>query len=322
MGFLTKYGSAWGAIPMTGGSVYWVSPGDSYTVDGKSYSASDDNDGLSPERAHRRISRAITLATANAGDVIALLPGAHTTTVALPASKAGISFVGLPYQPEGDGIQSIPQASITGTAAIGVAVTAADVSFYNIRFIPVTQFQAVTFTTAADRLRFKHCMIDMVGVVGHANTKGITGTGATQAPTGLRIQGCYIRAGVATTSSGFAIDVSAAIEYIVEKCVIFHNGFVASAVAWTAACKVNDNAYGIWRDNDLIASNVAVAVTGFIVGVTHTGAGAVQFIRNTTTVNTSGAAFTGWAGADADLCLNYIATVAAGTGGTLITSTT
>lgn len=322
MGFLTKYGSAWGAIPMTAGSVFWVAPSASYIVDGKTYAASDANDGLSPERALLTLSQAVTNATASVGDVICLLPGAHTTSAALAVSKAGLKFVGLPYQPEGDGIQAIPQATVTGTAAIGVAVTAADVSFHNIKFIPVTQFQAVTFTTAAHRLRFKHCMVDMIGVTGHANTKGITGTGATQAPVGLRVQGCFFRAGVATTSSGYCLDISAATEYIVEKCLIYHNGFISSAVAWTAACKVNDNSNGVWRDNDLIASNVAVAVTGFIVGVTMTGAGQVQFIRNTTTVNTSGAAFTGWAAADADLCLNYVATVAGGTGGTLITSTT
>lgn len=322
MGFLTKWGSAWGAIPMTGGSVFWVAPSASYTVDGKAYSASDDNDGLSPERAKLTLSSAVSAATASVGDVICLLPGTHTTAAALAVSKAGLTFVGLPYMPEGDGIQAIPKATITGTAAIGVAVTAADVSFYNIRFVPITQFQAVTFTTAADRLRFKHCMVDMIGVTGHANTKGITGTGATQAPTDLRVQGCYFRAGVATTSSGYALDVSAAVRYVVERCLVYHDGFVASATAWTAACKVNDNSNGIWRDNDLIASNVAVAVTGFIVGVTMTGAGQVQFIRNTTTVNTSGAPFTGWAAADADLCLNYVATVAGGTGGTLITSTT
>ena len=231
MAYLTKYGSLWGAIPMTAGVVHWVAPAASYVVDGRSYDSSDNNDGLSPERAVRTIAQAVLNATASAGDVICLLPGAHTTTAALPVSKAGLTFIGLPYQPEGEGVQAVPQASITGTAAIGVAVTAADVSFYNIKFIPITQFQAVTFTTAAHRLRFKHCMVDMIGVTGHANTKGITGTGATQAPVGLRVQGCFFRAGVATTSSGYALDISAATEYIVEKCMVYHNGFISSAIS-------------------------------------------------------------------------------------------
>ena len=322
MAMLTKYGSLWGAIPMTAGQVIWVAPEASYTVDGRAYDSSDDNDGLSPERAKRTIAGAVLAATANVGDVIALLPGTHTTTAALPVSKAGLTFVGLPYLPDGDQMQGIPKVTITGTGAIGVAVTAADVTFYNIKFVPITQFSAVTYTTAADRLRFKHCMVDMTGVVGHANTKGIISTGATQAPRACRWQGCYFKAGVATTSSGVILDLGACTEFLVENSVIFHDGFVASATAWTSAVKVNDNATGIFRMNDLIASNVAVAVTSFITGVTHTGAGAVQFIRNTTTVNTSGAPFTGWAAADCDLALNYVATVAGGTGGTLITSTT
>jgi hypothetical protein len=89
MGYLTKYGSMWGAIPMTGGQVFWVAPAASYTVDGRAYSASDDNDGLSPERALRTVNRACALATASVGDVIALLPGAHVTPTAAAVSKAG-----------------------------------------------------------------------------------------------------------------------------------------------------------------------------------------------------------------------------------------
>ena len=75
MGYLTKFGNAWGNIPETVGNVYFVSPADSYLLNGLSFSASDDNDGLSPERAIRTIARSIVLATASASDVIALLPG-------------------------------------------------------------------------------------------------------------------------------------------------------------------------------------------------------------------------------------------------------
>lgn len=325
MGMLTKYGTIWGAIPMTGGQVLWVAPGASYTVDGRAYSASDNNDGLSPERALRTIAQAVLNATANAGDVIALLPGAHTTTVALPVSKAGLTFVGLPYNPDsGSALDGVPQVSITGTAAIGVAVTAADVSFYNIKFIPITQFQAVTFTTAAARLRFKHCMIDMQTAVGHANTKGICATGATQAPPDLRFQGCYIKAGVATTSSGYAIDVGASPQWLIDKCIVYHDGAVASAVAWAVAIKVNDNANGVLRENDFIAANLALAgVTKFVEAVAMTGTSTVQAIRNTQSVNTGGLMLDDFAGGDVDLVWNVQATVAGGAATvTLITATT
>ena len=35
-----------GSMPYSAGRIFWVSPGDSYTVDGGSYAASNDNDGL------------------------------------------------------------------------------------------------------------------------------------------------------------------------------------------------------------------------------------------------------------------------------------
>lgn len=322
MAFLTKYGSLWGAIPMTAGQVHWVAPGDSYTVDGKSYSASDGNDGLSPERALRRISQAVTNATANAGDVIALLPGTHTTTAALAASKAGLTFIGLPYVPTDDDDYAVPKATITGTGAIGVAVTAADVQFHNIRFLPVTQFQAVTYTTAADNLLFKNCLIDLKTATAHADTKGITGTGATQAPRNLRFLNCYLEQANSGTTNGYAIDVSAAINFVISKCLILNHGSNASATAWATAVKINDNAYGICKDNIVQSTAVGTGITKVFEGVTHTAAGAIMFLRNVSTVQTGCLLIDDFAAADCDLCNNYVSTVAGGTGGTLITATT
>ena len=322
MGYLTKYGSAWGAIPMTGGVVHWVAPADSYTVDGRSYPASDANDGLSPERAVRRISQAVSNATASAGDVIALLPGTHTTTAALAASKAGLTFVGLPYIPTDDDDYAIPKATITGTAAIGVAVTAADNSFHNIRFLPVTQYQAVTFTTAADNLLFKNCYIDLKTATAHANTKGIAATGATQAPRNLRILNCFIEQANAGVSNGYAVDIGAAINCVMSKCFIWNHGSNASATAWATAVKINDNAYAIFRDNIFQSSAVGTGCTKVFEGVTHTAAGAVMFLRNVTTVQTGALLIDDFAAADCDICNNYVSTVAGGTGGTLITATT
>jgi hypothetical protein len=96
MGFITKYGSAWGDIPKTNGSVFFVSPSDTYTVEGRSYSASNDNDGLSPERAKRTMAGALTYCTANAGDVIVLLPGTHTGSATVAVNVAGVTITGLP----------------------------------------------------------------------------------------------------------------------------------------------------------------------------------------------------------------------------------
>ncbi len=65
MGYVTKYGSFWGFVPQTSGNVHWVAPAATYTLEGRAYSASDGNDGLSPERALLTLNQAITNATAN-----------------------------------------------------------------------------------------------------------------------------------------------------------------------------------------------------------------------------------------------------------------
>lgn len=323
MAMLTKYGTLWGAVPMTAGQVIWVAPSASYTVDGRAYNASDDNDGLSPERAKLTISSAIGAATANVGDVIALLPGTHSSAAAA-ASKAGVTFVGLPYYPESnDSTPAIPQAIVTGTTGAAIAVTGADVAFYNIKFVPITAQSAVTFTTAANRLRFKHCVVDFTGVTGHASTKGIVATGATQAPRGIRFDGCFFKAGNATTSCGPAIDVGAATDFIINRCTVYHDGAVASVTAWLVAIKMNDNCQGMIRDSDFIANALGGAgVTKFVEAAALTGTSVVQAFGNRASVNTGGLLLDDFAAADVELCNNYIATVAGGTGGTLITATT
>ena len=58
--------------------IIFVAPADSYTVDGRTYFASDNNDGLSPETAKRTINGAMDFVTANGGGTILLLAGTHT----------------------------------------------------------------------------------------------------------------------------------------------------------------------------------------------------------------------------------------------------
>lgn len=326
MGFLTKYGSAWGAVPMTGGLVVWVAPSASYTVDGRAYSASDDNDGLSPEKAKLTVSGAYAVCTANAGDVIALLPGTHTLSASLAASKAGVTFIGLPYLPDnatGPVTAYRPTVTITTSAADeAINVTAADISFYNIRFLPVTQQKAVDFTTAADRLKFKHCMIDLATATAHANTRGIHATGATQAPTGVIVDGCTIVESNGGTSNGIALELGASVDFIVQRNLILKR-YQASSAAWAVAVQMQDNCYGVVRDNDVtgFGGGAGDAITKAFNGVTHTTAAAVLFARNYCGVNVT-KIFDDWAAADVDIANNYTATVAGGTGGTLITATT
>jgi hypothetical protein len=326
MALVTKYGSIYGALPMTAGQVIWVAPSASYTVNGQTYTASDVNRGDRPERAKLTLDAAYALCQANGGDVIALLPGLHTLAASLAASTAGVTVVGVPYFPDQavNGLaSSYPPATITTSAADeAINVTAADHTFVNVRFLPVTQQKAVDFTTAAHRLTFRHCYIDLTTATAHANTRGIHATGATQAPNRVSFQGCVIEESNAGTSNGAAIELGAALNFLVERCLI-RKLLRTSSAAWAVAVQMQDNCTGTIRDNDVQAIGGAAgdAITKGFAGVTHTAAAAVLCARNVKSVNVT-ALFDDWAAADLDLANNYTATVAGGTGGTLITTTT
>lgn len=323
MSYLTKYGNIFGALPMTVGNVFFVAPSASYQVAGRSFTASDDNDGLSPERAVLTISRAIALASSDVGDVIALLPGTHSSAAAA-LSKNGITFVGLPYYPQSavNGLMSWhPQVTVTGTTGAAIAITGARNSFYHIRFVPVTQQLTISLTTAADRTRFVHCMIDNTGVTGHANTRGIIVTTANL-PRAVQFMGCVFKDASVTTSCGAALNLAASVDFLIDKCIVYKDGQIASGTAWTTAIIVESGCTGTIRDCDVIISEVSVGITKVVTGAALAGAGVFHAIRNTMTVNTGGLLLDDFAAADVDLCNNYVATVAGGTGGTLITVST
>jgi hypothetical protein len=323
MALLNRYGTVFGSLPMTLGNVFFVAPSASYSIAGKTYSASDNNDGLDPRRAKLTTASAIADATANAGDVIAFLPGTHTSANAA-LSKAGLTFVGLPYFPQAvvggyHGWQ--PQVTLTPAATAALAITAADSTFYNIRFLPVTAQTCVTMTTAAARTRFVHCMVDNTGVTGHASTAGIVVT-AANLPRGVQFYGCVFKDASVSTSNGAALSLAASVDFLVKNCIVYKDGQIASGVAWTTAITVADGCTGTFSDVDVIISEVSVGITKVITGASLTGAGVVHALRCTMTVNTSGLLLDDFAAADVDLCNNFVATVAGGTGGTLITATT
>jgi len=185
MSFLTKYGSFWGFIPQTFGSVYWVSPSDSYTIESRTFSASDDNDGLSPERALRTIDRAWNLVKANAGDVIMLIPdgasNGHTVqTSSVAADVAGVSMFGLP---SGRGNMLKQRTTITTdiTADQIMNVTAADIEIGYVNIVPITASDAIDLTAAADNFHMHHFSLDFATPAVSTSTVGITGAAASNA---------------------------------------------------------------------------------------------------------------------------------------------
>ncbi len=326
MAILTQYGTIFGHLPHTLGRLFFVAPSASYTVNGRTYTASDANSGLRPEKALLTLSQAVTLATANVGDVIGLLPGTHTVTASVALSKAGLTIMGLPYFPDprvDRGAGTVPQVILTTSATDEIAnITAADIALINLRIRPITAATAIDFTTAADRLLVRDCVVDMKTPAGHASTRGIAATGATQAPDSVKIQNCTFIEDNAGTSQGVAVEFAAATNLVMERCTIFKE-YAASSAAWAIAVQFQDNCTGIVRDNDVMAAGGAAgdAITKGFNGVTHTLAAALLCARNYKGVNVT-LLFDDWAGADVDLANNYTATVAGGTGGTLITATT
>lgn len=315
-------------LPFTLGNIFYVAPSASYTIAGvrgpQAFSASDDNDGLVPERALLTLGAAVDKCTANIGDVIALLPGTHSVANKTIAT-AGIRIVGLPYFPQAaigsyNGWQ--PEVTITPSATVALTITAADVHLYNIRLLPVTAQTCVKVTSSsAARLKFVHCMVDFTGVTGHASTKGVVVTTALL-PRGIVFMGCIFKDASVTTSNGEALNLAASVDFWLYKCTIYKDGQIASGVAWTTAIVIESGCTGTFEEVNYIGSEVSVGTTKVVTAAALAGAGVVHAIRCTMTVNTGGLMFDDFAAADMDLCLNYVATVAGGTGGTLISAST
>ena len=200
MGYMTKFGTFWGMIPQTAGRLFWVAPAASYTVEGRAYSASDDNDGLSPERAFRTIDYAIGKCTASVGDVIVLLPGAHTTTGTITVDVAGITITGMPGGPRHSATKMAAGGAKMGTSVTQATastdvftVSAADVEIAYLHLIPVAGAAGISAANTADRLYVHDCTFNMTTAANTA-TFGISfplGTGTTTANDDSIIRNCY-----------------------------------------------------------------------------------------------------------------------------------
>lgn len=269
MGYITKYGSFWGMIPQTTGKVLWVAPSASYTVEGRTYSASDNNDGLSPERALLTLDYAIGLCTASVGDVIVLLPGAHSWSATATADVAGITITGVPGGPR-HGTTKMPaggsrmRTSVTTSAAATavLTVTAADVEVAYLHFIPVASGSAVSASNAADRLYVHDCTFNITTAEA-TDTFGIAfplGTGTTTANDDSIIRNCYFyvsgNQGPAIRAAGTMIGCS------IENSTFFLSGTTAwdDAIEITLAGSLGNSI----RDCDFITQGFGTVMTDCI----------------------------------------------------------
>lgn len=311
MGFLTKYGTLWGDVPQTAGQVLWVAPAASYTVDGKSYVASDGNDGLSPERALLTINRAIVLATASVGDVIMLLPGSHTDSVTVTLNKAGLTFVAAHpatrISPNNRNYALGSKVTWTSTfAGVGITNTAADTTFVGIKFVPVTA-QSMMTCIATPRNAWIDCAVVMSATVS-TSTKGFVFSGAAGA--NCSWTNCVFLDSVASSAQGPALDLTGAIDFYMYQCSFLCTG---TSSAWAVAIQCGAATSGVVEECFIGSQNVGTIT----IGIDGTGvivANSVNLVNNRYGVSPGEGAAKNFANDEAPIVRNYYATVGAGVG--------
>lgn len=189
MGFLTRQGSVWGDVPMIRGRVFYVAPS-SYVIEGRTYSSSDDNDGLSPERALRTVNQFVTNATADVGDVCIII-GSNTFTATQTISKAGLRIYGIPGGPtdsheHGTRTTRYGSSVTTSASAAVFTVTAARTEIAYLHIVPVAAYAGIDL--AADDANF-HDLTWNISTAANTATFGISVTGASARP---RISNQYV----------------------------------------------------------------------------------------------------------------------------------
>ena len=305
MGALNIYGTIWGTIPQTTGRVFWVSPGDTYTVEGRTYSASDNNDGLSPVRALRLVTRGVDLATGS-GDVVVLLPGAHTVTASIAADTANVTIMGLPA---GRGNIIRPRATLACSAVDEtINVTAAGVEIAYIQFVSTTSQASalVNFSLDADNLHIHHCAFDQFTATAATTILGIDAIGAANY---VLIEDCYWSCDGAF---GANIDMTATLDSVVRNCI-----FQQSAGTLAASITV-----GAATDRLLIQRctwQIIGIVTAVIDGTGATIASGV-LVHDCRFGSLSTIALGNFSAGECELAENYEASVGSGAGGVLITA--
>jgi hypothetical protein len=306
--YITRYGTLHGQIPQTGGRIFWVAPAAQYTVVGNTYAASDNNDGLSPERALLTLAQAITNATANVGDVIVLLPGAHSWATSVALNKAGLTIWGLPG---GAGNPLYKRVSITTTATADqiINVTAADVEIAHLSVIPITAAAGIDFSAAANNLYIHDCHFDLQTPAVNIATLGIDALGAAGK---VAIERCYFESDGA---QGVGIDMTATVDSLVQDCI-----FVNSAGTWAAAIST-----GAATDRCVIRRNYFQCTgTAMTTGIDGTGASLAQGVLISD--NRFGSLVTvpidGFDATEAEISENYDFGVGATDGGVLVVAIT
>lgn len=255
MSLMARYGSLYGHIPMYTGRVFFVSPAATYLLDGQTYAASDNHDGLYPTRALRTIPQAITNATADAGDVILLLEGTHTVTAAINVNKAGLTFWGIHsgpmtinlYQP-----RTIVASTGTNVPLWNINAANTEIAFLDHR--PTTTYSAFSFQTgeaAINGVYIHHCHFDL-------ETPGVART-TVGVDFGYRASGTFSSGSYGPSGKGVSTSNNIS-NVLIEDCVFESDGaqgeaiVLASCYATVRRCHFYNSA-GTWATPFRVATS-------------------------------------------------------------------
>ena len=315
MGLFTKYGTLAGDIPGFLGRVFFVSPSASFYLQGDSIEASDNNTGLQPQHALRTVQAAINLATASAGDVIALLPGTHTSAAQVTITKAGLTFIGISpnfrdRESKAHGLASKVNwtSTLAGTA---VALSVADTTFIGINFIPVTARTFMTGVTCP-RTTVVDCAITL-SATASTSTKGLVFSGGSSAD--CHFSNIAVLNSIAASAQGPALDITALERVILEDSTFLMTG---TSSAWAVAVQCGSGTTGIARRNTFQALGVGTMTIG-IDGTGVTVANSFVLENNRAGISPGAGAYKNFDADSASLIANYRGTASAGSGGTLET---
>jgi hypothetical protein len=320
--FITKYGDISGQLPVVTGRLFWVAPAASYTLNGKSYVASDGQDGLDPRRAFLTLDYAVGKCTANVGDVIVLLPGAHSWATTVAADVAGITITGLgdnsPGRPESrssrSGVKNRTQVTTTAAAAI-FTVTAADVEIANLYIVPAAGYGGIAPSALADRLYVHDCTFYTATATNTA-TMGIDVTyGVTAAHLDdLVVRNCLF---INSDANGPGVRLAATTyDAVIENCTFR----LVGDTAWDDAIEITVICLGtLIRDCDFMERVSGTVITDCIDNAAATTDGCTTVLRCMFPVGANG--LTNANVADNQCAENYLMQAAANVGGTLILCT-
>jgi len=288
MSYLTKYGSLYGLPVVQTGRVFYIAPSDSYTIEGRTYSASNDNDGLSPERAIRDLNRFNALASANAGDVAVMLEGTHTVTAVQRLTKAGLTVVGV-HNPYADfAVRAFKPKSVlasTGTSTATLSIEANNILVSWLTITPTSGFSAVQFRNASPNSTiFYRCYFDLqtpdpsVGTYGidfgyRADSSTAGGASIAKHSNTTTLATAYIKdcTFVAEGAQGRAVDIATAMVHV-ENC-LFHN----TSGAWATPFAVATAADGCVIENSVWITSGTMG--SCIDGTTASVADGVHIVR-------------------------------------------